>query len=147
MPVSFGVEPEPEPDESNGTPAQPAKPVTAEKYGPKNPHPDKGIYIKVPLVNVTLDGNAYLGVASTGRLGITNIKFDFKINLGNGEETLTYHAGWGNLTKERDAAFIKTNGLLGKKSGIKVEELPGYTVDSKGITNVTELLGPLKEKT
>ena len=144
MPVSFGgVDvPEPEPE------AEPVvtKKVTAVKYGPNNPHPDKGIYIKVPLVNVTLDGNAYIGVASTGQLGITNIKFDFPINLGNGEEILTYHAGWGNLTKERDAAFIKANGLLGKKSGIKVEELPEYTVDSKGNSNIADLLGPLKEK-
>ena len=144
MAVSFGGasipndEPEPEPVV--------VKKVTAVKYGPNNPHPDKGIYLKVPLDSVELESTAYIGVASTGQLGITNIKFSFPLDLGEGEVMVTYHAGWGNLTIERNAAFIKANNLLGKKSGIKVDEIPEYKMDSKGKSNITELLGPLKSK-
>ena len=141
MPVSFGApmpidEPEPEP----------VKKVTATKYGPNNIHPDKGIYLKVPLDSVELESTAYIGVASTGQLGITNIKFSFPLDLGDGEVMVTYHAGWGNLTIERDATFIKANNLLGKKSGIKVDEIPEYQIDKKGNSNITDLLGPLKSK-
>jgi len=147
MAVTFlAIEPEPEPEpEPNGTPP-PAKPVTAIAYGPNNIHPDKGIYLKVQLPAVVLDPNAYLGVASTGQLGITNIKFDFPINLGNGEVILTYHSGWGNLTIARDAAYIAKYKLVGKKSGVKVAEIPGYILDDSGKSNITDLLGPLKEK-
>ena len=116
------------------------------KYGPNNPHPDKGIYLKVPLSDIVLESTAYIGVASTGQLGITNVKFTFPIDLGNGEVMLTYHAGWGNLTIERDATYIKANNLLGKKSGVKVEELPDYTVNGKGQSNVEDLLGQRKSK-
>ena len=143
MAVTFGgasAEPDETPEPTK------AKKVTAEKYGPKNPHPDKGIYLKVPLDSVELESTAYIGVASTGQLGITNIKFSFPLDLGEGEVMVTYHAGWGNLTIERNAAFIKANNLLGKKSGIKVDEIPEYKMDSKGKSNITELLGPLKSK-
>ena len=121
-------------------------PKEAVKYGPKNPHPDKGIYLKVPLSGIELESTAYIGVASTGQLGITNVKFTFPIDLGDGEVMLTYHAGWGNLTIERDATYIKANNLLGKKSGVKVEELPDYTVNGKGQSNVEDLLGTRKSK-
>ena len=143
MAVKFGGDatPEQEPEQE-----QVAKKVTAEKYGPKNPHPDKGIYLKVPLDSVELESTAYIGVASTGQLGITNIKFSFPLDLGEGDVMVTYHAGWGNLTIERDASFIKANNLLGKKSGLKVDEIPDYQIDSKGNSNVQELLGPIKSK-
>jgi len=143
MAVKFGdasVEPDETPEPVK------AKKVTAEKYGPKNPHPDKGIYLKVQLDSVELESTAYIGVASTGQLGITNIKFSFPLDLGEGEVMVTYHAGWGNLTIERDATFIKANNLLGKKSGIKVEEIPEYKINSKGNSNIADLLGPLKSK-
>jgi len=145
--VSFGApEPEPEPEVAKSTTGKgKAKKVTAQKYGPNNVHPDKGTYLKLPLTNIVLDGNAYLGVASTGQLGITNIKFDFTINLGDGDEIVTYHSGWGNMLRQRDAQFIKDNALLGKKSGVKVDEIPEYEIDAKGKSNITDLLGPLKK--
>ena len=134
---------EPEEQPKAVTASAPNKTV---KYGKDNPHPDKGIYLKVPLSDIVLESTAYIGVASTGQLGITNVKFTFPIDLGNGEVMLTYHAGWGNLTIERDATYIKANNLLGKKSGVKVEELPDYTVDGKGQSNVEDLLGQRKSK-
>ena len=137
-------------DESADEVVEAPKKVTATadavKHGPKNPHPDKGIYLKVPLSGIELESTAYIGVASTGQLGITNVKFTFPIDLGDGEVMLTYHAGWGNLTIERDANYIKAYNLLGKKSGVKVDELPDYVVDSKGNSNIQELLGPIKTK-
>jgi hypothetical protein len=143
MAVSFNTATEEPDDEPKAVTAEPVKTV---KYGPNSPHPDKGIYLKVTLSDIVLESTAYIGVASTGQLGITNIKFNFPINLGDGEIMLTYHAGWGNLTIERDAAYIKANNLLGKKSGLKVEELPDYTVDGKGQSNIQDLLGPRKSK-
>ena len=145
MAVTFtGVDAE-EPEEQPKAVTASAPKATA-KYGPKNPHPAKGIYLKVPLSDIELESTAYICVASTGQLGTTNVKFTFPINLGAGDVMVTYHAGWGNLTIERDATFIKANNLLGKKSGLKVEELPDYTVNGKGQSNVEDLLGERKSK-
>lgn len=145
MAVSFTNASAEEPEEQPKAVTASAPKETA-KYGPKHPHPDKGIYLKVSISDIVLESTAYIGVASTGQLGITNVKFTFPIDLGDGEVMLTYHAGWGNLTIERDATYIKANNLLGKKSGVKVEELPDYTVNGKGQSNVEDLLGTRKSK-
>ena len=134
-----------EPEETKPKRGRPRK-VVPEKWSKDNPHPDKGIYLKVPLSTVELESTAYMGVATTGGMGITNIKFSFPFDLGDGETVmLTYHAGWGNLTIERSKAYIDAHKLKGKRSGLQVSELPDYKMVD-GVSNVEDLLGPLKEK-
>jgi hypothetical protein len=40
---------------------------------------------------------------------------------------------------------IKTMGLLGKKSGLQVHELPGYSIEN-GVSNIEDILGEKKKK-
>ena len=140
----------PEPEEEQVVSEETPKNVTADKevkYSSANPHPAKGTYIKIPVDEVKLDGNMYLGVANTGTMGVTNIRFVLEgVDLGDGvERTLTIHSGWGNILVERTAVEQKAMGLLGKKSGLKVEELPGYTIEN-GKTNIETILGEARKK-
>ena len=133
-----------------GTPNKP-KMVTAEKkeYGTKNPHPDKGTYIKVPMGTVDMSNtNLYIGVASTGGMGVTNIRFSLPpMDFGDGVlRVLTVHSGWGNLLVERTPEEIKAMNLKGKRSGWQVHELPGYVIDSEGNSNIEEVLGEKRSK-
>ena len=143
MPITFGgLEPEPENNEQ-------AKPITPtpNKYNAENPHPDKGVYMQIPLTTVTLDSKQYFTIANTGQCGITNVRFDFPMDLGDGKEiTVTYHAGWGNLTIVRSAEYQKAHKLLGTKSGLHCTELFGYEISDNGVSNITDLLGPMKPK-
>lgn len=157
MAVSFSVVPEPEEiqeeKKSVGRPkgsTNKPKPVTAAKetkYSSTNPHPDKGTYIKIPVGQVTLDGNLYLGVANTGGMGVTNIRFILEnVDLGDGiKRNLTVHSGWGNILVERTPEEIQAMGLLGKKSGLQVHELPGYILED-GVSNIEEILGEKRKK-
>ena len=154
--VSFGiVEPEETIEEKKGV-GRPkgsknkSKPVTAEKeitYSSSNPHPDKGTYIHIPLGQVTLDGKLYMGVANTGGMGVTNIRFIIPdVDFGDGiKREVTIHSGWGNMLVERTPEEIKALGLLGKKSGLKVHELPGYVIED-GVSNIEDILGEKRKK-
>ena len=140
---------EEQPKKSGRKPNTP-KAVTAvkeKKYSSTNPHPDKGTYIKIPVTEVSLDGNLYLGVANTGGLGVTNIRFVLEgVDLGDGiERKLTIHSGWGNILVERTPEEIKAMGLLGKKSGLQVHELPGYAIEN-GVSNIEDILGEKRKK-
>jgi len=161
MAVSFIVTPDPEEEEEvvevvknpvgrpKGSPNKP-KPVTAvkdTKYSSSNPHPDKGTYIKIPLDKVTLDGNLYMGVANTGGMGVTNIRFEIPgVDFGDGiPRTVTIHSGWGNMLVSRTPEEIKAMGLQGKKSGLQVHELPGYVIED-GVSNIETILGEKRKK-
>ena len=157
MAVSFGVTPEPEEIQEDkkaiGRPKgskNKAKPVTAQKetkYSSTNPHPDKGTYIQIPIDQVTLDGKLYMGVANTGGMGVTNIRFTIPgVDFGDGiEREVTIHSGWGNMLVSRTPEEIKALGLLGKKSGLQVHELPGYSIEN-GVSNIEEILGEKRKK-
>ena len=157
MPVSFGTIEEPEEiQEEKKTIGRPPgaknkpKPVTAAKetkYSSTNPHPDKGTYIKIPIDKVTLDGNLYMGVANTGGMGVTNIRFTIPgVDFGDGvEREVTIHSGWGNMLVTRTPEEIKALGLLGKKSGLQVHELPGYVIED-GVSNIEDILGEKRKK-
>jgi len=154
--VSFGtVEPEEIQEEKKAT-GRPKgsknkpKGVTAvkeTKYSSTNPHPDKGTYIQIPIDKVTLDGKLYMGVANTGGMGVTNIRFTIPgVDFGDGiEREVTIHSGWGNMLVSRTPEEIKALGLLGKKSGLQVHELPGYSIEN-GVSNIEEILGEKRKK-
>ena len=157
MAVSFGTIEEPEEIQEEkksvgrpkGSPNKP-KAVTAAKetkYSSTNPHPDKGTYIKIPIDKVTLDGNLYMGVANTGGMGVTNIRFIIpEVDFGDGvKREVTIHSGWGNMLVSRTPEEIKALGLLGKKSGLQVHELPGYAIEN-GVSNIETILGEKKKK-
>ena len=117
------------------------------KYGADNPHPAQGTYCVLPIGEVNLVAKMYLGIAKTGGMGITNIKFEIKdVDAGDGvSRNWTVHAGWANITVSRtqeELIKLGRNPAESKASGLRVEELEGFTINEDGTTNIDAILGP-----
>ena len=127
--------------------ASPALVVPTIEYGAKKPHPDQGTYCALPIIQVNLVAKMYLGIAKTGGLGVTNIKFEVPdVDVGDGiARNWTVHAGWANIIVSRTAEeliALGRNPAESKASGLKVDELIGFAINEDGTTNIESILGP-----